>query len=267
MRRIAAIACVLVRGAVGAGTLAWRWSERGPARASIGKAIDRFRTSSTSAPATALRTPRPGVYIYRGEGDERVSFMKTHQKQGPTEPGTVTALPNGCWTLQIDFNSFHSQQWIRCRVGGAIVEKGGVADQKFDFVVFKQSDHGTTTCTPPFVVIDLNATPGMTWPMHCSVRSSATGATAMQNGTMTFDGREPIVVGGTRVSALHARQEVRLSGGQTGTVHVDLWLADDGLPLQEQHDIWVVSPAPAPINNITYTERGSWQLTSLEPQH
>jgi hypothetical protein len=267
VRRIVLIVCVLMLAAASAGVFAWRWADRGPGRASVGKAIDRYRTSSTVAPPLSTLTSRPGVYIYEGEGSERVSFMNTRQIQGPTEPGTVTALRGGCWLFQIDFNSFHSQRWARCNERGRIVEKGGAADQKFDFVMFKQSDHGTTTCNPPFDVSDPHASPGTTWPVRCRVRSSATGATAVQNGTMTFLGHTTVVINGTPVTALHARENLQLSGGQTGNVYVDLWLTPDGLPLREQHNISVVSPAPSPINHVSYTESGSWQLTSLEPQH
>ena len=58
-----------------------------------------------------------------------------------------------------------------------------------------------------------------------------------------------------------------MSGDQTGDVAVDTWFAEsDGLPLKETHDIRVVSPAPAPIDHVTYSERGSWRLTSLTPR-
>jgi hypothetical protein len=261
------IAGVLVLLAVGVGTFAWRWADRGPGRASVDQAVTRFRTSSTLPSSSAARTPRPGVYVYRGTGSENLSFMNTHQSQGPTEPGTVTALPGGCWTFRLDFNSYHSQQWVYCSVGAKIVQKGGTADQKFDFVAFKEGDRGTTKCDPPFVVADANETPGTTWPVRCDVHSSTTNTTSHQRGSMTFVGPETVVVGGTPVRALHSRQDLQLSGGQTGTVHVDLWLsAADGLPLQEQHDIAVVSPAPAPIKHVKYTERGSWHATSLAPR-
>jgi hypothetical protein len=247
---------------------AWRWSQRGPGRASVAKAIDRFRTSSTAVSASKPLQPLPGVYLYNGSGSEALSFLGTQQSQGPTEPGTVTILPDGCWSFQLDFNSFHSQTWIRCATNGRLVERGGTADQKFDFVAFKESEHSPTTCTPPFVLADPAARPGTTWPLRCTVRSQTTKTTAQQTGTLKYIGRENVTIGGVAVPALHVHQSVRLSGGQTGSVSIDLWLADTtGLPLREQHLIKVVSPAPAPINEVTYTERGNWQLSSLTPRH
>jgi hypothetical protein len=267
VRRVVLIACVVALLVIGGGVFAWRWSDRGPGRASVGDAIDRFRTSSTVPSATGTLQPTPGVYIYKGTGSETLTFMNTRQSQGPTEPATVTALPGRCWSFRMDFNSFHSEEWIRCSVDGRIVERGGGADQKFDFVAFKQSEQSTTTCDPPFTVVDPGASPGTTWPLHCTVHAKRTGTDSVQTGTVTFVGRDSVVVDGASVPAFHARQDVQLSGDQTGTIRVDVWLAAaNGLPLREEHALKVVSPAPPPLNHVTYLERGSWRLTSLAPQ-
>jgi hypothetical protein len=60
---------------------------------------------------------------------------------------------------------------------------------------------------------------------------------------------------------------MRLSGGQTGRVDVDIWFdAVSGLPLKEAHTIRVVSPAPPPLGQVTYSEDGIWQLRSTTPR-
>ena len=229
--------------------------------------MNRFRTSSTLPATAGSLQPRPGVYLYRGAGTESLSFMHTRQTQGPVEPATVVTRPNGCWSFEIDFNSFHSQTWTRCSDAGRLEESGGTATQEFDFVAFKESEHSVTTCAPPIVEIDPRSSPGATGPVRCRVVSSTTKTTAEQNGTFTFVGRETVDVGGVAVPAIHGRQAVTLSGGQTGTVLLDIWFAaDNTLPLREQHLITVVSTAPAPINHVTYTEQGQWQLTSLVPK-
>lgn len=80
-------------------------------------------------------------------------------------------------------------------------------------------------------------------------------------------GRTTVVVGGTRVPALHYSQSFKLTGDQSGAQHEDFWLAAaNGLPLQEERTISVNSPAPSPLNQVTYTEHGSWRLTSLTPR-
>jgi len=267
VRRSRSVAAAVVLVLVGGGAVAWRLQQRGPDRASVSGAVDRFRTSSTVVTSTRLWEPRPGVYVYSGSGDESLSFLGTHQTQGPTEPGTVTLRPNGCWQFRIDYNSFHSQTWDRCSTRTKLVEAGGTADQRFDFLAFKTSEHSVTVCTPPFVVADLSAAPGTSVPVHCSGRSQTTKSTSTQAGTATYVGRETVTVGAARVPALHTRQDLRLSGGQTGEVHIDIWFAAaDGLPLKESHAISVGSSAPAPINHVTYTELGSWHLTSLTPR-
>jgi len=258
---------VLVPVTVGGAVLAWRWTERGPGRASVNGAIDRYRTSSTVATPARPLQPRPGVYVYDGTGRESLSFLATSQRQGPTEPATVAVGADGCWTFRVDFNSFHDQTWNRCARGGQLVETGGRTDQRFDFVTFKMSEHSTVTCEPPIVLADPAARAGTATAVRCTGHSSTTNANFTQSGTATFVGRESVMVAGTPVSAFHTREALALSGDQTGAVHIDLWVAtNDGLPLRERHDINVVSGAPAPLDHVTYTEQGSWTLTSLTPR-
>ena len=163
--------------------------------------------------------------MYTGTGAESLSFLGTHQTQGPTEPGTVTLRPKGCWQFRIDYNSFHHQTWNRCSTAAKLVESGGAADQQFDFVAFKTSEHGVTTSAPSFVVADLDAVPGTSSPVHCTGHSETTKANFTQTGTTTSVGRETVKVGNVDVPTLHRRQDLRLSGGQTGTSRVDIWLA------------------------------------------
>ena len=207
------------------------------------------------------------MYVYRGTGTESVSFLTTRQSQGPTEPGTVTSKPNGCWQFRLDFNSFHSQTWNRCSTKGTLTESGSITDQRFDFVAFKTSEHSDISCVPPLVVADPSAAPGTSTPMRCSGHSQTTKASFTQTGTETYVGRETVMVRGVPVPALHTREDMQTKGTQNGDSKIDIWFAlSNGLPLKETHSIEIVSPAPAPINHVTYTERGSWQLTSMTPR-
>lgn len=268
MRRTRFFGMLLVLVVVaGCGMFAWRWQQRGPGHASVGGAIGRFRASPTVTAPTGTLEPRPGVYLYSGAGSESLSFLSTHQGQGPTEPGTVSLGSDGCWQFRIDFNSFHSQTWSRCSAGGRLVESGGTTTQRFDFVSFKMSEHSSVTCDPPFVVADLAGAPGATTPVRCVGRSETTKSTFTQAGTATFVGREHVTVGDASVPALHTREDLLLTGGQTGEVRFDVWFAAaNGLPLKESHSINVVSPAPAPLDHVTYSELGRWQLQSMTPR-
>lgn len=256
----ALVALVLV------GIFAWRLHERGPNRASVGDAMDRFHTSTTIASADVALQPSAGVYVYSGTGRESLSFMATKQTQGPTEPGTVTLEPDGCWTFRMDFNSFHHQTWRRCARGTTLRETGGSADQKFDFVAFEQSEHSTVKCDPPITLFDTTARPGTTWPVRCTGRSETTGTNVVQTGTTTLVGREAVEIGNESIDAVHVRQDLVLSADQRGTVQIEMWFAaSDALPLRETHDLRVISPAPAPLDEVTYREVGEWTLTSRRP--
>jgi hypothetical protein len=174
--------------------------------------------------------------------------------------------PNGCWQFRIDFNSFHSQTWNRCSANGRVTESGGSTDQKFDFATFKMGEHSAVRCEGPFVLADLAARPGASWPVKCTGRSHTTHATFAQSGAVTFVGRDTVMVKGVAVAALHSRENLTLAGGQTGEIQIDIWsAATDGLPLKEVHRITVRSPAPAPLGHVTYGERGTWQLLSTTP--
>ena len=255
---------VVVLGGLGV----WRWNQRGPERASIDDATQRFRSSSTAAHAESPNAPAEGVYVVSGTGSERLSFLDTAQQQGPSMPATITSATPGCWTLKIEYNSFHAQQRTFCAVDELLLERGGTTDQRFDFAAFTQSEHSDVVCDPPAVLYDADtATQGHTWPLSCRGTSQTTDSTMRSEGETMFVGRETLTVGGAAITTLHYRQEITFRGDQTGSQIEDFWLAaDNWLPVRNERSIRVVSPAPEPIGSVTYTEEGSWQLTALTPR-
>jgi hypothetical protein len=255
-----------VLGAIVIGGVTW-WSNRGPSRPSVGDAVDRFRAGSGTGSDAAPRQPEPGVYLYAGTGEEKLSFLGTHQSQDGQLPGTVTREANGCWTFAIEYNSFHRQTWRRCVVGDRLVERGNTVEQKFDFGALSQSERTEVVCDPAFPLSDPASRPGDRHPVRCTGRSQTTKTTQNQRGVVEYVGPSVVTVAGKRIDALHFAQDVTISGGQTGFTREDLWVAaTDGLPLRERRTIKVVSPAPAPINEVTYSEQGSWRLTSMSPR-
>ena len=242
------------------------WNNRGPSRPSISDAIERFRDDGTTGTDAVLQ-PKPGVYIYEGTGEEKLSFLGTHQSQDGRLPATVTREPDGCWTFSIEYNSFHRQTWRRCQVGDRLVESGNTTDQKFDFGALSQSEHTTVACDPRLTLIDPADRPGRRERVRCTGHSQTTKATMHQRGVLTYVGSTVVTVAGRKIPALHFSEDVTISGGQTGTSREELWIAAaDGLPLREERTISVRSPAPAPLNEVTYTEQGSWRLTSITPR-
>jgi len=265
-RRYLVAAVVVVLGS-GIGWLTVQWVTRGPDEASVEEAVQRFRTSSTAPTAPVTMRPRAGVYTYEGSGEERLSFLSTSQDQGPTIPGTVTYGAPGCWTLAVEYNSFHRQSWEWCMRDGVLEEQGGTTQQKFDFGAFTVDETSVIGCAPPFVAVDADAEPGDVVRTRCEGVSERTGSRVVSSGTYEFVGRTTVEVAGEDVPALRYRADRELSGDQTGTERVDIWFAErDGLPLRNVREIRVVSPAPAPLNEVVYTESGEWRLTSLTPQ-
>jgi hypothetical protein len=262
------VAAIVVSALVlgGAGYVGAMWLRRGPSRPSVNGAVDRFRSSSTGTRSVASQ-PRPGVYLYAGTGAEHLSFLSTEQSQVGNLPGTVTTGTDGCWTFAIEYNSFHRQSWNRCARNGRLVELGGVTDQRFDFGAFGQSEHTVVVCDPPIVLDAPDAVVGDTRAIRCDGHSQTTGADQHQRGRITYLGRTTVTVAGTRVAAVHYREDFTIGGGQKGSTHEEVWAAaTDGLPLREVRTIEVVSPAPAPIHEVTYREHGTWRLTSLTPR-
>ncbi len=258
---VLAVVAIVVGGAV-----VW-WNGRGPSKPSIGEAVDRFRSSSTAPGTTAAMHPEPGVYTYAGSGTEHLSFLATSQSQDGSLPGSVTMGTGSCWTFAIEYNSFHHETWDRCSRDGRLVERGNTTDQKFDFGALSQSEHTEVVCDPPTTLYNPTARPGARTPVRCTGHSQTTNADMTQRGVITFVGRTTLLVGTTRVPVLHYVQTLKITGGQAGTQREEVWLAaDTWLPVREERKITVVSPAPAPINHVTYTEKGSWRLVSLTPR-
>ena len=256
---------VLVAGAAGVFVVLWRGS--GAHEASTQDARKRFRQSSSSVkpPDTATLRPAAGVYLYRGEGTERLSLPPKSQHQGPRMPATVTYRADGCWTFRIDYNSRHWQNWVYCPAAGGLVERGGQTFETWDFVFTKYDSTSSFTCDPPSVVIRKDMRAGDSWKQSCQGTSSGTKGVAVTSGPFTFVGEESVDVGATPVAAYHFHQQRTLHGSQTGSQSSDLWFAkDDGLPLRNDRDVTVHTDTV--VGSSTYTEHGSFRLTSRQPQ-
>ena len=259
---VGAVLAVLV-GTLG-GT--WWFRRQGPSRPSVSNEVDRFRSAAPGADGNIEVRPKPGVYVYAGNGEERLSFLNTHQSQVGDLPGTVALGTDGCWTITIEYNSFHRQTWSRCTVDGRFVEHGNTTDQKFDFGPLSQTEHTEVVCDPPIVLVDPADTPRGHHPIRCTGHSQTTKATMNQRGRVTVVGPATVVVGGRR-SRRSRRATVHDHRRPDGLEPRRGWIArDNGLPLRERRTIRVVSPAPAPIFHVTYTEHGGWHLTAMTPR-
>jgi hypothetical protein len=244
------------------------WTNREPGMASLQDALEQFRSENggTTGGSTPLRPPE-GVYTYDGSGTERLSVLDTSQQQGPQLPATVVPESDGCWRFEIEYNAHHRQDWTYCAKDGALYEHRGSTFQRFDFVAFTVDDLTEFACAPPALTLPADPEPGQTWQQSCPGHSESQGTDTVSSGTNTYVGEEELTIAGERVAAHHIRQERTISGDQAGETVEDIWFAvDDALPLRDTRTNRVESPAPAPLNSVTYTEEGTWQVASLVPQ-
>lgn len=207
--------------------------------------------------------PAEGVYVYRGEGTERLAWFPEVQ-QGPTVPVTVEHGADGCWSMRADFHSLHWQTWEYCASGGDLLERGGSSSQTFDLVAVRVSATTTTSCPARTVAASPSDAVGRTRVAACSVDSSGAEEPLTTRGTSTRVGTVELTVDGERRSAMHYRSERDISGAQTGTDRTDTWFdATSGLPLRLVRRTELRTDSP--IGALTYVEDASFELTELRP--
>jgi hypothetical protein len=254
-------AMVVIAGAM---VFAVAWFDRGAEEASLDRAVAEARDHSASAAAGFLE-PATGVYVYQGTGTEHLSLLGTSQDWGPRLPGVVERAAHGCWTFKIEYNSHHWQSTTLCPRVDALDETADKTFQQFDFVVTSVDDLNVIVCDPPVEVIRVAARPGSSSHHSCVGHSRQQGTKVISTGTNTFVGADTVDVGGTQVPAVQYRSDRVLSGDQTGEEHTETWYRlADGLPLKSTRDVRVDSSSP--VGTVTYTERGSYTLTSLVPR-
>jgi len=238
-----------------------------PGAKSLDAAVDELRasTSTDDTGPTAFVRPAPGVYLAAGDGSEHISTPPNSQDDGPTMPITVRYLPDGCWTWHIDYNRAHWHEFDYCPKGDQLLLVAQRNFQAWDFGAIKADNLGPYTCDPAAPVVVENPQPGQTFDHHCTGENSGAPGLSTMDGPATFIGTETLDIGGVTMAAIHQRRTQTMSGAQDGTTTEDWWFAPDtGLPLRAERHYQLDTKSI--IGQITYTEQGSWQLTSLEPR-
>ena len=238
-----------------------------PGAKSVSSAVQGFRssTSTTGDGNRNLVGPRPGVYQAKGTGTERISFPPNSQRDGAVMPITVTTLPGNCWRWHLDYNTAHWHEYDFCVDKGSLLLVAQRNFQRWDFGAVKVTNLGSYTCSPPAPVMITGARAGQQFEHHCTGSNSAVPGTSQVEGPVTMGGTVTIDIGGQKVAAVQQTRVQHLSGAQSGTVEEQWWFdARTGLPLRAERTYRITSPSP--VGKITYTERGWWQLTSLEPK-
>lgn len=263
---------ILVGGIVGLCLVVVVWAtvlRPDPAReVTLSQALQRLGDTANGASPPdvgAADIPREGVYRYEGDGNEGLVSPSVSQRQGPQMPGTVIHTGRGCWSFRIDYSTKHAQTWDLCRRGGDLIEIGGSSTQQIDLKITEVGVTVTTRCDPGTVLLSKAARAGdPPVQQRCRASSSSVAEEISVRGASQFIGVEPIRVDGTAMAACHIRHDREMSGGQTGSERLDLWLdCRSGLPLRNERR--VRARTDSPIGKLTYTEEGSFILQRLDP--
>lgn len=244
------------------GIVAYRWLS-GTARPVAVEDVS-TPTGSTLPSQDAVLRPPQGVYLYRGEGTDRLDVPPKSQSQGPDMPASVAHRPDGCWTFRIDYSTNHWQTWDYCPVEGGLVEAGGTTFQRWDFGVFVNESTSTFTCDDA-PVIKADQEPGDTWQQSCSGVTTGNEGIATSAGPYEYIGEETMRIGDQQVRAHRYHRERATSGNQTGGEQSDVWFAiDTGLPLRNRRQL--EARTSTVIGDVHYSEDGTFELTDLTPR-
>ena len=208
--------------------------------------------------------PAPGVYAYAAGGTERLSLPPLSQSEGPTVPGTVSLVGADCWVLRLDYSTHHWQTWRYCQHGADLWEMGGTTWQLWSVGPFDVTNVSRFTCAPGAESLPAHGTVGSTWQSRCTGTNSSIAGTTVTAGPYRLAGTGVLVIGGTRVPAVHFHRSRTDSGGQRGTEEAEVWLdARTGLPLRLDQHLRVVTSTT--FGTSTYTQDGILRLTSMTP--
>ncbi len=237
-------------------------SYQGRARqVSVSEAARNFHSTD---PAGGSAHPAPGVYTYAGSGTEQLTVPPLSQSQGPTIPGTVELSTDGCWQLRIDYSTNHWESTTFCTRAAGIEEVRGQTWHKWMVGPVAVTDLTVSTCDSGSMLLPTQRSPGQAWPARCTSTSTAAPGTGVSSGHERYIGETTVRIGSTRIEAAHFLRTRTLSGAQQGTEHTDLWIdPSDGLVLEQRRSFDVRTDTI--LGTSTYSETGSFELTSLRP--
>jgi hypothetical protein len=265
-RRLAVVGIASLVLAFGAATLVPYLLRNEPAPLTVDEALEKFRESSSSAPAPASSSrPAAGIYVLDGEGSESISFPPLSQDDGAVMPASVEHLADGCWRWRLNYNTAHWHELDFCRIDGDVAIVAQRNYQSWDLGAGSVENRGEYTCDPPSRVVPAEVRPGEVSQHRCTGTNTAVDGESVASGPTTFVGVEMLAIDGVETPALHTVQHRTMSGSQTGTVEEEWWYAlDTGLPVRSKRHTELHTDSP--IGSITYKESGSWDLRSLQPR-
>lgn len=212
--------------------------------------------AETVPTAPISRRPRPpeGVYVYATKGGDEVDVLGGSRHEYPSET-TVTVRHTGCGLSERwDVLDERWDQRETCRT-----EKGDALKRFTSYhEFFRHSDERTYECDA--MAYPAGAQPGDTWTGRCVSGESVVHQTGRAIGF------ETLVVEGVRLTTLHVRVDVRLTGEQEGKGRRDVW-GDrrSGLSILERGTTTSYSVQPV-FGRTRYHETFEIRLRSLKPR-
>jgi hypothetical protein len=237
-----------------------------PGAKSLNSVVRTYRGGkNTSRSNLRYEPPAQGVYELKGQGSERISFPPNSQSDGAVMPASVTYIARGCWRWHLDYNTAHWEEYDFCPSGNQLVQTGYRNFQSWDFGTLTINNLANFTCPSDTVVMSEDPRAGQMLTWTCSgTNTSVSGKTTERVATPVV-GTVTLLIGKTRVKAVHEVEKFALSGVQKGTAVENWWFsATSGLPLRVDRQITILTASP--LGTITYNEDGSWQMASLTPR-
>jgi hypothetical protein len=208
--------------------------------------------STVSAPIVEL--PRPGVYRYRTSGEESIDALDGATHTYPAET-TITVTPDGCGVrLRWDALKERNDEWRLCATArGVALDRSGVQYHEF----FGQSTPEAVECPDTVVLVPVDPTFGEAVELACTLDSDPWAVRWESLGRTTRD------VAGQAVPAVHVRMTVDQQDEFDELTTVDWYLDAHGLPLAVAAT--KQSRSPSPVGTVTYRERYTLEIESLDP--
>jgi hypothetical protein len=268
-RTLIAVGAVVTVLALTAGWLVFggqraQQSSEEDARQRIAPAAGTTATTAAARAGDLLVAPAAGLYRYQGTGREQTSFPPLTEEQGPAMPGTVVPDADGCWRLQIDYNTHHWQSWTYCTANGELREVKSTSFSRRNLGGADIDNSSEFTCAPANVILTTGDQPGATRPQSCTGKGTFVPGETTSAGTTTVVGPEQVDVGDQRIPTMHVRYDLTYTGGQAGTETTDAWFATaTGLLVRNERHIDVATDTP--FGRITYVEDAALTLQTPAP--
>jgi hypothetical protein len=200
-------------------------------------------------------SPAEGVYTYATTGYEQISLGGSRHSY-PAESFATVRHGDGCrWDFEHRVVEEHVETAHYCGLPGVLQFLGEVDQETF----YGQTQSVTITCDPPETAVQLGDKPGTKRTFICSLSNGS-----RVDETVTYLGRDAVVVGGTSLQAFHFLVEGRESGSVQGTSRFESWVHPvTALPLRTV--VNVQSRSQAFGANVDYQEDASYTLERLTP--